>query len=103
MRLVAITYEPQFDTPERLHRFATDRGLRLGEQVLAVALDAARHAELVDELLVPVNYNAGWVNSHGIEAVLLDKRGRPVRRYSTLLWDNDRVTGDLSRALNERD
>lgn len=101
VRLVAITYEPQFDTPERLHRFATDRGLRLGENALAIQLDSDRHQRLVDELQAPVNYNAGWVNAHGVELSLLDARGKLVRKYHTLLWDNDQVTKDLRQVLTE--
>ena len=99
VRLLAITYEPQFDTPERISRYATDRGLRLGENALALELDTARHQRLVDELQAPVNYNAGWVNAHGVELSLLDAGGRVVRKYHTLLWDNDQVVKDLKRVL----
>ncbi|MEA2604898.1 MAG: hypothetical protein QOF89_5890 [Acidobacteriota bacterium] len=102
VRLLAITYEPQFDTPERIHRYATDRGLRLGENALALELDGERHQRLVDELQAPVNYNAGWVNAHGVELSLLDAGGRLVRKYHTLLWDNDQVMKDLKRVLAEK-
>lgn len=102
VRLVAITFEPQFDSPERMSRFATARGLRLGEQALAVQLDSDRHPHLVKELEMPVSYNTGWVSTHGVEASLLDARGRVVRKYTTLLWDNDQVLHDLERVIGER-
>ncbi len=38
-RASAITYEPQFDSPDRIHRFAADRGLELGDNALALQLD----------------------------------------------------------------
>jgi protein SCO1/2 len=101
VRLLAITYEPQFDTPERISRFATDRGLWLGENALALQLDSDRHQQLVDEIQAPANYNAGWVNAHGVELSLLDASGRLVRKYHTLLWDNDQVVKDLKRVLAE--
>ncbi len=101
VRLLAITYEPQFDTPDRINRFATDRGLRLGENALALQLDTERHHQLVDELQAPVNYNAGWVNGHGVELSLLDAGGRLVRKYTTVLWDDDQVVKDLQRVLRE--
>jgi protein SCO1/2 len=101
VRLLAITYEPQFDTPERINHFAADRGLRLGENALALQLDSDRHQQLVDEIQAPVNYNAGWVNAHGVELSLLDAGGRLVRKYHTLLWDNDQVVKDLKRVLTE--
>ena len=102
VRLIAITFEPQFDSPERITRFATARGLQLGESALAVQLDADRHPQLVKELEIPVSYNAGWVGTHGVEASLLDAGGRVVRKYTTLLWDNDQVLRDLERVLGER-
>ena len=102
VRLLAITYEPQFDTPDRLNRYATDRGLRLGENALTLQLESGRHQSLVDELQAPVNYNAGWVNTHGVELSLLDAKGRLVRQYHTLLWDNDEVMEDLRRVIMEK-
>lgn len=101
VRLLAITYEPQFDTPERIRRFASDRGVRLGETALALQLDPDRHQQLVDELQAPANYNAGWINTHGVELSLLDPKGRVVRKYHTVLWDNEQVVRDLKRLLEE--
>lgn len=101
VRLVAVTFEPQFDTPERLRRFALDRGLALGPDALAVRLDVARHPKLVEELKTPVSYSAGWVNSHGIQAALIDAEGRVVRKYVTLLWDNRTVADDLQRLVQD--
>ncbi|HEV2805762.1 MAG TPA: SCO family protein [Chthoniobacterales bacterium] len=102
VRLLAISYEPQYDTPERINRYATDRGLRLGDNALALQLDTAQQQRLVDELQAPVNYNSGWVNTHGVELSLVDAKGRLVRQYHTLLWDNDQVTDDLRRLLMEK-
>ncbi len=102
VRLLAITYEPQFDTPERLNRYATDRGLRLGDDARALQLDTGRHQQLVDELQAPVNYNAGWVNAHGVELSLLDGQGRLVRKYHTVLWDNEQVAQDVREVLAGR-
>jgi protein SCO1/2 len=102
VRLLAISYEPQFDTPERIHRFATDRGFRVGDHALALQLDATRHQKLVEELQAPANYNAGWINTHGVELSLLDRHGRVVRKYHTMLWDNAQVIEDLKRLVAER-
>jgi cytochrome oxidase Cu insertion factor (SCO1/SenC/PrrC family) len=101
VRLLAITYEPQFDTPERINRYGHDRGLRFNENVLALQLDPERHQRLVDELEAPVNYNAGWVNTHGVELTLIDARAGLVRKYHTMLWDNNQVVDDSKRALKE--
>ena len=102
VRLLAITYEPQFDTPQRLHGFATDRGLLPGEDALVLQVDPARQQQVIDQLLVPVSYNAAWVSAHGVESSLLDARGRLVRKYSVVLWDNDALVADLKRVLAEQ-
>lgn len=99
VRLLLVTYEPQFDTPARLHRFGKDRGLIFGENALAVRLDESAHALFVDEIEAPVNYNAGWVNTHGVELTLIDARGCIVRKYQTVLWDNAVIGADLRRML----
>jgi cytochrome oxidase Cu insertion factor (SCO1/SenC/PrrC family) len=102
VRLLVITYEPQFDTPERLNRFSRDRGLVLGENALALRLDEGDHQRLVDEIEAPVNFNSGWVNTHGVELTLIDSEGRIVRKYHTVLWDNSIIQMDIGRALAER-
>jgi protein SCO1 len=102
VRLIAISYEPQFDTPDRINRYATDRGFSLGENTLALQLESNRQQQLIDELQAPVSFNAGWVNTHGVELSLLDEKGRLVRQYHTLLWNNDQVAEDLRRVLEEK-
>lgn len=101
VRLLAITYEPQFDSPERINRYGTDHGLQFGQQAMALQLDVKRQQRLIDELQAPVSFNAGWVNTHGVELSLLDAKGRLVRQYHTLLWHNDQVAGDLQRVIPE--
>ena len=99
VRIIAVSYEPQFDTPERIHRFATDRGLELGPGAVALQLDAERHQRLVEELNVPASYNAGWINTHGVELSVLDAEGRVVRKYHTVMWDDGAVVEDLKQIL----
>lgn len=102
VRLMAITFEPEHDTPVRLKRYATDRGLNLGSHALAVRLDVERHTAFVEGLETPVSYNAGWVNSHGVEAVLLDADGRVARKYTIVVWDNAVVIDDFQKLLAGR-
>jgi protein SCO1/2 len=98
-RLLAITYEPQFDTSERLHRFGADRGLAFGPDAKALRIEADDLRRLVDMIEAPVNYNAGWVNTHGVELTLFDGRGGLVRRYHTVGWTNAAVATDLKRVI----
>lgn len=99
VRLLAITFEPEFDTPVRLNRYAVDRGLRLGNHALAVKLDSEDHAAFVKELDTPVGYSSGWVNTHGVEAVLVDAAGRLARKYRILGWNTAVVLDDFQHLL----
>ena len=100
LRLLVISYEPQFDSPDRIHRFGTDRGMAFGENAKGLRLDPARLAELIDEVEAPVNYNAGWVNTHGVQLCLVEAGGRLVRKYHTVLWENDVVIEDVARVIS---
>ncbi|MDX1502556.1 MAG: SCO family protein [Thermoanaerobaculia bacterium] len=102
VRLLAISFEPEFDTPVRMKRYALDRGMRLGSHALSARLEPEGHVRFLAELETPVSYNGGWVNSHGVESVLIDSRGRLVRKYRTLGWDPAGVAQDLSTLLAER-
>ena len=84
VRLLALTLEPDHDTPVRLKRYALDRGLKLGGDALAGRFEVVGHAAILRELDTPVSYNGGWVNTHGVESVLLDANGRLVRKYTML-------------------
>ncbi len=97
LRLLAITFEPAHDTPERLKRFVQIRGLSLTEHALTVRIHEADHEAFIRALDIPVGYSAGWVNTHGVEAVLLDAEGRLVRKYAADGWTYDRIVQDLER------
>ena len=84
-----------------LKRYLTDRGVKLGNEAMAIKLDNEGHQALLKELMIPVGYNSGWVNGHGIEAVLLDKDKKIVRKYNSLFWDTPVVLADFTRLLRE--
>jgi protein SCO1/2 len=101
VRLLAISFEPESDTPDLLDGYARLRGLRPGTTLRLVRPDPARHRDLHRGLDVPVNYNGGSVNLHGVGLYLLDARGRHVRTHHTLIWDTGRVLDDLKRLVEE--
>lgn len=103
VRLLAVTFEPRFDTPARLERYVLNRGLVVGPHARALRLEPTRLQELVDDLAVPVSYNAGWVNGHAVELNLLDAEGRLVRKYHSLAWQGPRVIDDLRHLLGDGD
>jgi protein SCO1 len=98
-RVLAISYEPEFDTSDRIHRFGSDRGLVFGPDAQALRLDTKGLKRLVEVLEAPVNYNAGWVNTHGVELSLFDGGGRLVRKYQSIAWENSAVAADVQRVV----
>lgn len=101
-QVVAVSYEPAFDTPERIRRYAGSRGVRFGADAHAIVLADGSHDRLVEALTVGVSYQEDWVNLHAVELFVLDARGRLARRYTAVGWDNAEVAEDLARLASER-
>jgi cytochrome oxidase Cu insertion factor (SCO1/SenC/PrrC family) len=95
VRLLLITLDPEFDSPAQLKRYGCDHGLRFEEPFRFLRPEPTAKMEFFGELRVPVHFNGAVVNRHGIQMILLDKRGRYVRRYQTSIWNNDDVLTDL--------
>jgi protein SCO1/2 len=100
-RIVGITYEPQHDEPQRLKRYGVDRGIEFNDAVRFLQLSSSDQSNVLERLQSPVNYNSGWVTSHGVELVFLDSKSRLVRKYHTLIWSNERIVDDLNKVLAE--
>lgn len=101
VKLVAITFEPEHDSPDLLKRYMIDRGVKLGNDAMAIKLDVNDHEALIKELIIPVGYNSGWVNGHGVEAILLDKHKKIVKKYSSSFWNTPELLADLEKLLKE--
>jgi protein SCO1 len=101
VRLLILTYDSAFDTPERLKQYGLRHGLRFTPDVLMLRPDDQEKDRFLDRLQVAVNYNAEGVNLHGLQLFLFDDRGRFVRRYQSVLWDNAEVLADLKRLAQE--
>ena len=100
VRLVLLTYDPVFDTPERLKRYGKDRGLVFTSAVM-LRPEVESFRELLHEFQVGVTYNPDGSIGHFIELILIDAQGRFVRDYQGDIWDNDAVFADLKRLVAE--
>ena len=101
VRLVVMTYDPEFDSPDVLARYAEEKKIECNDNVLLLQPDPATKKDLFEELNVTVNYNANRVNIHGLQIILLDKQARYVRSYHTLIWNNAKVVDDLKKLVSE--
>lgn len=96
-----MTYDPEFDTPAELKAFASVHHFALNDSAMLLRPEPSEKEQLIVSLNVPVNYNEKGVNLHGIQLMLLDKRGRFVRAYHSLLWNNADVVADFVRLAGE--
>jgi cytochrome oxidase Cu insertion factor (SCO1/SenC/PrrC family) len=99
--LAVVTYDPDHDTPEILKQYGLDHGLRFTPGVRMLRPDGQQKDAFFDRLRVTVNYNAEGVNLHGLQLFLFDAKGRFVRRYQSVVWDNADVLADLKRLAQE--
>jgi cytochrome oxidase Cu insertion factor (SCO1/SenC/PrrC family) len=101
VRLVLITYDSEFDTPEILKSYGTRFGLGFTTNAMMLRLEPKDKQQFLDDLQVAVNFNRTGVNIHGIQLFLFDRHGKMARTYHTLIWDNAAVLQDLRRLVAE--
>lgn len=101
VQLAVMTYDPEFDSAAVLSRYAEEKGIRCNANVLMLRPEPDTKSKLFEAMNVTVNYDAKRVNIHGLQLMLLDKSGRFVRNYQTLIWDNQKVVADLKKLLAE--
>src|SRR5262249_51879337 len=100
IQTAAITYDPEYDRPERLRRYGLDRGVRPAEGhrlLRAVAgFDALRR-----HFRLGVNFSGTLVNRHRLEGVVLDARGRVAATFERLHWSEEEVADRAATVLRE--
>ncbi len=101
VKLVVMTYDPEFDSSEQLKAYAAGKGIQCNNSVLMARPEPAGKNALFDELNVSVNFNGGRVNIHGLQLLLVDKAGRLARSFHTLIWENEKVVGELKKLAAE--
>lgn len=90
IRIVAITYDPGFDLPDRLRTFASNRGFRTdADHRLLRATDGMDTVRAAFDLRV--SFVGSLVSRHRIELFLLDQDGRTAEAFPRLRWDESAV------------
>ena len=95
--VAGITYDPAYDSPERLRRYGEDRGFRFGPR--ARLLRSIGSFEPIRRTLrLGVGYGAATVNRHAVELFVIDPAGRLVAFRARELWDERDVAEAVRRA-----
>jgi protein SCO1/2 len=90
VRIAAITYDPIYDTPERLRNYCESRQLILNEDCRSFRVIEGMGA-LRAYFQLGVNYIGSIVNKHRVELYLTDRNGRIRRAFTRLQWDEEKV------------
>jgi protein SCO1 len=98
IRIAAITYDPGYDTPDRLAAYCTNRGLQLDGGHRALRADPERLHELRTHFDLGVNYSGSVVSRHRIELHVVAPDGTTDAVFADLQWDVEEVA-DVAAAL----
>ncbi len=98
IRTAAITYDPEYDLPERLRGYGRSRGVRMdgGHRMLRAtdgmgALRAHFHPG--------VNFIESLVNRHRVEVYVLNASGEVVVSFERIRWDEGAVIDQAVKLL----
>ena len=76
--VVGISYDPGYDTPERLAAYGAARGLAFSDTVRLLRAPTG-HAVLREHFDLTVGYAGSLVNQHGVELYLVGETPAPAR------------------------
>jgi cytochrome oxidase Cu insertion factor (SCO1/SenC/PrrC family) len=93
--VAGITYDPEYDLPERLHRYGTDHGMCFGDRC-QLFRSTGPFEVIRDGLQLGVGYGSSTVNRHRIELIIVDPAGRIVESNVRRLWDAHEVADALA-------
>lgn len=97
INVAALTYDPAFDSADRLRAYGLDRAMMYDDRNKLLrtieGLDAVR-----SQFELNVSYGPSTVNRHGIELLVLDRSARLEQEFRRLKWDESSVA-DTAEAL----
>lgn len=94
--VAGISYDPGFDTPERLAAYGHARSVPFSENVRLFRAPNG-HGTLLRHFDLNVGYAGTLVNQHAVELYLVDTAGRTVHAWTRMSWTVEEVLDHLSR------
>jgi protein SCO1/2 len=95
--VAAVTYDPTFDSPSRLHAYGADRGVAFDDRNRLLRTTGT-FEPLQRWLDLGVGYGAATVNQHRLDIVVLDDEACPATQISRVQWDEDEIISALKTA-----
>jgi protein SCO1/2 len=99
VRTAGITYDPAFDSPDRLRRYGENRGVHFsGDHRLLRMADGFER--LRAHFGLGVNFTGAIINRHRLETYVLDREGRIAGSFLRLHWDESAVVDRAMELLD---
>ena len=93
--VVGISYDPGYDTPERLRAYGTARRVPFSDRVRLFRAPVG-HAILREHFDLNVGYVGTLVNQHGVELYLVGPDARTEHAWTRVTWTVDEVLAVLA-------
>ncbi len=100
-QVLLMTYDPVYDTPVRMKKFAGDRGMRFDNGAF-LRPDLDHYADILSELSIAVVPLSDGSFNHAMELILIDHEGGFVRDYRGGIWKNEDILADLQKLVAEQ-
>jgi cytochrome oxidase Cu insertion factor (SCO1/SenC/PrrC family) len=98
INVAAISYDPAFDLPRRLHAYGSDRGMCFDHRNRLLRTTGP-FEPLQRWLDLGVGYGSSTVNQHRSDLVLLDAAAQPCVNLVRRQWDEDDVFSAIKQRL----
>jgi len=100
-QVLLISYDPVYDTPERLKKYGEVRGFRFDHGAI-LRPDVDQYVDLLSELSVSTVPLGDGTFNHAMELLIIDHLGRFVRDYRGGIWENKPILDDLKKLVAEQ-
>lgn len=99
IRTAAITYDPAYDTPERLLRYGRNRGFQVDSDHHALLRATEGFDTLRRHFELGVSFFESIVSRHRIEVFVLDREGRVAFTFQRLNWSEEKAVDEATAML----
>lgn len=99
VNLLLISFDPDYDTPERLNKFGKDAGVKFTNARM-LRPKQAEFNEFIDEFPIRVGYSKTAQVNHKTDLFMLDHNGGFTRMYYGM-WDDAKVLAETQRLVDE--
>lgn len=100
IQLAAITYDPLYDSSQRMSAYCSNRGFQLNDHHRCFSAVEGMNI-LLQHVSPAVNYNETIINHHGTELFLITAGGTIKKRIPGIEWNEAMIIAECRRLLHQ--